>query len=108
MNMKNYNRHDIMQLAWQFVKKNGYTMSEALKTAWRNIKVKAAMKNRIVRFYFQKVDGSMREAFGTLALNLIPAESVGADRKRNDTVQTYWDTEKGAWRCFKKANLIRI
>lgn len=56
----------------------------------------------------KKVDGSMREAFGTLALNLIPAESVGADRKRNDTVQTYWDTEKGAWRCFKKANLIRI
>lgn len=106
--MKTYDRHDIMQLAWQFVKKNGYTMSEALKTAWRNIKVKAAMKSRIVKFYFQKVDGSMREAFGTLALSLIPGESTGADRKKNDTVQTYWDTEKGAWRCFKKANLIRI
>ena len=49
MNMKKYNRHDIMQLAWQFVKKNGYGMSEALKTAWRNIKVRAMMKQRIVK-----------------------------------------------------------
>lgn len=25
----------VMQLAWQFVKKNGYTLSEALKVAWQ-------------------------------------------------------------------------
>ena len=29
-------------------------------------------------------------------------------RKKNDTVQVYFDTERGAYRCFKKANLIRI
>lgn len=57
---------DIMTMAWAFVKRNGYTMSEALKTAWRNIKLKAAMAKRICKFYFQKVDGTIREAFGTL------------------------------------------
>jgi hypothetical protein len=33
---------------------------------------------------------------------------TGAGRKVNETVQTYFDTEKQEWRCFKKANLIRI
>lgn len=98
----------IMQLAWQMVKKNGYTMSEALKVAWRNFRLKAAMKTRIVKFYFQKVDGSIREAFGTLKDSLIPATSGENNRRKNDTVQTYFDTEKGEWRCFKKANLINI
>jgi hypothetical protein len=99
--------HDIMSLAWQFVKRNGFTMSEALKLAWANIKLKAAMKQRIVKFYFQKVDGSIREAYGTLKENLIPATS-GDNRKRNDTVQVYFDTEKQEYRCYKKANLISI
>ena len=94
---------EIMQMAWQFVKRNGYSMSEALKVAWANFKLKMAMKSRIVRFYFLKVDGSTREAFGTLAEGMIPAISVP-----NDTIQTYYDTEKAAWRCFKRANLLRI
>lgn len=97
----------VFQLAWQFVKKNGYTLSEALKTAWRNVKLKSAMKAKIVKFYFSKVDGSVREAFGTLKPELLP-ESKGTDRKPNDTVQTYFDTEKGEYRCFKKANLVSI
>lgn len=105
--MKRSTLHDIMTLAWQFVKRNGFTMSEALKAAWANMKLKAAMKNRIVKFYFQKVDGSIREAYGTLKENLIPATS-GDNRKRNDTVQVYFDTEKQEYRCFKKANLISI
>lgn len=99
---------EVMTLAWQMVKKNGYTMAEALKTAWRNIKLRAQMQQRIVKFYFQKVDGSLREAYGTLRENIIPATAGDDNRKKNDTVQVYYDTEKQAWRCFKKANLINI
>lgn len=98
---------NVMSLAWQFVKRNGYTMSEALKCAWANIKLRTALNKRIVKFYFQKVDGTLREAYGTLKTELIP-ETKGDDRKRNDTVQVYFDTEKSEYRCFKKANLIRI
>lgn len=50
---------EVMSLAWQFIKRNGYTMSEALRTAWANVKLRAAMGTRIVKFYFQKVDGSI-------------------------------------------------
>lgn len=92
-----------MKLAWQFVKLNGFTLSEALKEAWANIKLVNAMHKGIVKFYFIKVDGSKREAYGTLSSEVIPP--VGGERKNNDTCQVYFDTEKQAWRCFKKANL---
>ena len=84
---------EIMRMAWQFVRRNGYTMAEALKCAWVNYKLRVAMSSRIVKFYFQKVDGSTREAWGTLASNIVP-ETKGTDRKPNETIQTYYDTEK--------------
>lgn len=98
---------EVMTMAWQFIKRNGYTMSEALKVAWMNIKLKAQMKKRIVKFYFQKVDGSLREAFGTLDEKIMP-QIQGSGRRTNDTCQVYFDTERGEFRCFKKANLMRI
>ena len=98
----------IMTMAWQFVKRNGFTMSEALKAAWRNVKLHLAMAKHICKFYFQKVDGTLREAYGTLKSDLLPATAGEDNRKRNDTVQTYFDTEKQEWRCYKKANLMRI
>ena len=96
----------IFKMMWQFIKVNGYSRSEALKCAWANFKLKAKMQVKIVKFYFQKVDGTIREAFGTLATGKVPATE--SNRKQNSTVQTYFDTEKGEWRCFKKANLLRI
>ncbi len=95
----------IMNLAWQFVKQNGFTMSDALKCAWANIKLKACLASGIVCFTFRKVDGSLRQAFGTLANTPATANS---GRKPNDKVQTYYDTEKQEWRCFKKCNLISV
>lgn len=99
--------HEVMLLAWQFVHKNGFSMSEALKAAWANLKLMAEMKKRIVKFYFQKVDGSIRESYGTLKSDLVP-ETGKTDRAKNDTVQCYYDTERQSWRSFKKANLIKI
>lgn len=101
-------KREIMTLAWQFVKRNGFGRSQALKTAWANYKLKVAMSNRIVKFYFQKVDGTIREAFGTLNAAVIPATIGNDNRRRNDTVQVYFDTEKQEYRCFKKANLLNL
>lgn len=97
----------VMSLAWQFVKRNGYTMSEAMKAAWLNMKLKFAMKQKIVKFYYQKVSGEIREAYGTLKENIVPA-TIGTGRKPNETLFTYWDTERGEWRSFKRANLLKI
>ena len=97
----------VMRLAWQMVKKNGYTMSEALKVAWLNMKLKRQMKERIIRFYYRKVSGEIREAFGTLKESIVP-ETKGTGRKANETLFTYYDSEREEWRSFKKANLLSI
>lgn len=107
MSTKSFLR-EVMSLAWQFVRKNGFTMSEALKVAWANMKLKLQMKSKVVKFYFQKVDGSVREAYGTLNEKLMPAITGTDKRTKNDTVQTYFDTERQEFRCYKKANLLKI
>lgn len=101
------NLSELFKLMWQFIRRNGYSRSEALRCAWANLKLKAEMGRRIVRFYFLKVDGTVREAFGTLKADILP-ETKGTGRKANDTLQTYYDTEKQEYRSFKKANLIKI
>lgn len=97
----------IMQMAWMFIRKNGFSLSEALKCAWRNYKLKAAMKNGIVQFFFLKVSGEIRQAFGTLKESLLPA-TQGTGRKANETVQVYYDCDREEWRSFKKCNLVNI
>lgn len=97
---------EVMLLAWQFVKKNGYTMSEAMKVAWTNIKLRVLLGKKVVEFYFKKTDGTLRQAFGTLMTDRVP-ETKGTKRTA-ENCQVYFDTEKEEWRCFKKCNLIKI
>ena len=73
---------EIMRLAWQFVKRNGVTISEALKASWCNAKLKTKMSCGIVKFYYQKVDGTKREAYGTLNGRFIPAVAGTDNRKK--------------------------
>ena len=105
--MKRTDLSVIMTSTHKFCKIAGFSLSEALKRAWANFKLVVRMCRGIVKFYFQKVDGSIREAYGTLSSRFVPAIAAGTDsRKKNDMTQTYFDTEKQVWRCFKKLNLI--
>lgn len=106
---KSYREHlsNIFTLAWQLIKRCGLSRSQALTLAWRNAKLVTRVHAGIVKFYFQKVDGTVREAYGTLKADLM-APTNGAGRRANDSVQVYFDTEKQEYRCFKRANLISI
>ena len=106
--MKTTDLRSIMQMAWQFVKRNGMTLAEGLKKAWQVFKLKAAMAKGIVRFYFRKVDGTIREAYGTLKAELMPEVKGEDNRRKNDTVQVYFDSEKQEFRCFKLANIVTL
>ena len=107
--MKKTDLRTIMQMAWQFVKRNGFELSEALKQAWQVFKLKKQMLKGIVKFYYKKVDGSIREAYGTLKSELMPAIDTSNDRRlKNPTVQVYFDTERQEYRCFKVANVLPL
>ena len=84
------------------VKSSLNSFSEALKYAWKVIKLRMKMKKGIVSFRFKKVDGSIREAVGTL-----PATPQSdSNRKPNLKVFTYFDVEKNDCRCSRIDALI--
>lgn len=98
---------ELMHKAWQLVKTYGLSLSEAMHKAWTLFKLRKAMKSGVVKFYYEKLSGEIRTAWGTLKEDLIPATS-GDNRKKNDSVQVYYDNEKQSYRCFKIVNLIKI
>lgn len=106
--MKTTDLSTIMRLAWQFYRTTRRAFAECLKLAWRNFNLVRRMHTEVVRFYFRKVDGILREAWGTLRSDLVPTVEGNDTRKKNDTVQVYFDTEKNGWRCFKRLNLETI
>lgn len=97
----------LMRTAWMLVKKYGFTMAEAMKQAWAISKLRKAMRNGIVKFMYTKLDGSTRTAWGTLKENLLPA-TQGTGRRANETLVTYYDTEKESYRSFKVANFVAM
>lgn len=96
---------ELMKQSWMLVKVYGFSMAEAMKQSWKALKLKAALKKGVVKFFYQKLDGTVRTAWGTLKEGLIP-ETKGTERKKNESLITYYDNEKASYRSFKIANLI--
>ena len=104
--MKTTDLSNIMRMAWRFYRTTHESFSECLKLAWRNFRLVRRMSKSVVRFFFQKLDGSIREAFGTLRSDMVPP--VDENRKKNETVQVFFDTEKQSWRSFRCINLLSV
>lgn len=82
------------------------TWSEALKAAWKAMKVYTRMLTGKVEFTFRKVNGEVRNAVGTLHdLNYV-AKGTGANTDKNADVICFWDCEKQSFRSFKAITLI--
>jgi hypothetical protein len=94
-----------MKLSWYFIHTYLFSQSDALKQSWKNIKLKKKMQTDIVEFRYKKADGTIRQAFGTLRSDKVPA-LVGSGRKHAEWVRTYYDVEKEEWRSFKLVNLL--
>ena len=60
---------EVMQLARQFVRKNGYSMSEALKAAWLNTKLKAALASEWSSSIFKRQTATCARHTALLCLN---------------------------------------
>lgn len=105
--MKNIIKSNVFKLAWVFIRKHQVSLSEALKIAWRNIKLRIAMATKIVAFTFRKTDGSIREAIGTLKSDMLP-QVKGTGRPTPEHLQLYYDIQKECYRCFNKIELLTI
>lgn len=82
--------------------KTGLSWSDSLKKSWQLYRLYKKMLTKKVTFYFEKVDGSIRKAIGTLQVDYSPK----GNRKPNNKLFTYFDIEKGEFRCFRVDNFI--
>jgi hypothetical protein len=93
----------LFNIAWATVAQFD-SFADALVHAWKVIKLQAALcLNALVNFKYKKVDGSIREAVGTLDNVPMPK---GGFRKPNHKVLTYFDLQQQDWRCAKVENII--
>lgn len=70
---------------------------------------KRMMRGEVVRFCYQKLNGEIRTAVGTLQAQAVEANIVGAGiPKRFYGMFAYIDLEKMAWRSFKEERIIGI
>ena len=71
--------------------------------------LKRRLQTGVVRFAYQKKDGSIREAFGTLDKVVIKAKVKGTGiSPEKYQCCCYFDIEMGAFRSFRWENLIAV
>ncbi|EHQ29000.1 SH3 beta-barrel fold-containing protein [Mucilaginibacter paludis] len=86
------------------IKASFRTFAEALTHAWRVIRLQVALTTQaLVNFTYKKIDGTIRDAVGTLVNKPAPK---GGHRKVNHTLLTYFDLQQNDWRCAKIVNLL--
>lgn len=87
--------------------------SNALKYAWWFESFRKKLHNGVYRFSYFKLDGSIREARGTLDLSRIPAKNHPIPltdspdvRRENYETFVYYDLDAKCWRSFRLENFI--
>ena len=108
----------VMSAANYLIKRNpvilrgaALTKKGALQYAWYFENLREKMSTGIYRFSFFKLDGHIREARGTLCMDLIPYENhpkSGLDPEAVAPFSTfaYYDLDKQGWRSFRLDNFI--
>lgn len=106
MKMK-VNKSKLFKVAYAILRKaQASTFSEALKAAWKAMKVYTSMLTGKVEFTFRKVNGEIRKAVGTLYNLDYIATGSGIQSDKNADVICFWDCDKNAFRSFKASTLI--
>ena len=95
-----------MRRAWALFRSTGRAFSVCLSKAWELYRLTKRMRAGVVRFAYEKADGSLRKACGTL---YDVAATVKGTGYPNDAItMRYYDVEADGWRSFKVENLIAI
>ncbi len=97
---------NVMYRAWAIVRATGKTLSVALTKAWALYRLTKQLRKAIVRFAYEKADGTIRKATGTL--QNIEELIKGAGKSGASSTMRYYDIEARGFRSFRVENLITI
>lgn len=96
----------VLRLAHQMIKRNNFSLSEAVKKAWQVIKLQTRLSSEKVSFTFRMLNGRICTTYGTL---MGIAESKGNSKRVVPVDQIcYWDVFCNGFRSFVAGNLISI
>lgn len=104
--MKRIDLSKIMRRAWVLFRTTGKAFSVCLAKSWAIYRLINRMRTGVVSFAFEKADGTLRKAKGTL--HEVAATIKGAGRSDNSRTVKYYDVEADGWRSFKVENLITV
>lgn len=100
---------EVMTLAHSIKKQNVMlTFSQCLAQAWKVVKLRRALRAGVVVFTYQKNDGEVRTATGTLNGDLFQYDRKGTDRAELPNVIKYFDLEKNAFRSFRAERIMSV
>ena len=102
------NRSKLFKIAHALIRKSQVaSFSEALRLAWKAIRIYTQMQIGKVEFSFTKLDGSIRKAIGTLCdIDYSPSTNGRSRVKPDDDVICFYDVEKNHFRSFRVIALI--
>lgn len=103
------NRSEVLSLAWAIRRQNQFlTWGQCQAQAWKVCKLRAELRAGAVRFTFQKTDGEVRQAYGTLNAELFAYTSKGSERVESPCQIRYFDLEKNAFRSFRAERILSV
>jgi|SRR5690606_14899341 len=91
----------VMRKMWS-IKHLFSSISEALRVAWKIVKITNQMNLGFCEFYFKKINGEIRKAIGTFNKEYVHKGSINF----NDETFSYWDVEKKGFRSFRIDMLV--
>ncbi len=94
-------RQRVSLWAWEFTRQHHYTWSQAMKQAWKEIKLRdlnTALTHKTVRISFMKVNGEITTREATRSSKFIPQPFApkGTGQGKHDC----------GWRSFRSENLV--
>lgn len=102
--MKRHELSMIMRRAWQIARTTGKAFAVALSKAWALYRLTKQMRAGVIRFAYEKADGSLRRAAGTL--REVATLIKGTGRPDDGHTIRYYDVDVDGWRSFKVENFV--
>ena len=104
--MKRNDLQTIMRRAWAIARATGKAFAICLSESWQLYRLTTRMRAGVVRFAYEKTNGTLRRAAGTL--HGVAATIKGTGRPDDGCTVKYYDIEADGWRSFKVENLITV
>ena len=103
--MKRNDLQNIMRRAWELYRTTGKAFAVCLSRSWVIFRLIQRMRSSVVQFSYEKINGTLRKAKGTL--KDVTALVKGTGKETPKTVR-YFDVDVQAFRSFKIENLITV